>query len=58
MFFIIITIILLLVFIIKASQLEREIPYRFHNDYIDINDVNFKNCIRNLIDEENTKVKR
>lgn len=56
MFFIILAIALLLVFVGGLSQLEREVPYKFHNDDIDIKDVSFNNRIRNLIDEENAKV--
>ena len=57
MFFIILTIILLLAFVVGIFQLEREVPYKFHNDDININEVNFENRIRNLINEENAKVK-
>lgn len=37
-------------------KIEKEIPYRFHNDEISIDDVDFSNDIRNLIiDENNSK---
>lgn len=53
MAYFIFAIIIIGISVITLLKTEKEIPYRFHNDEIDIDNVEFSTNVRNLVIDEN-----